>query len=309
MRGILQALLLIGIIGFTTAGLSWNRARRADPPQPSGGILVSHGTVHWLDSGRVLRARAYVPAGRGPFPTLLFTPGMTVAVDSYSTFLTDFASRGFLVIAIPHPRFRNLNETPLHEAQPVFAQATVTALDGLLAARHSGDSIAARIDTMRIAAVGHSIGGAGAGAACALNRRIRAAVDFDGSLYGRVVHEGVACPFLLVERAAGARIPFTEPPRFYEERAQGQLHQDSVFAHSRAMQWATIDGLEHMSFTDRSLRFQTDRWSREFARLQLPAARAQRMAVNLGVGFLAAQLDLDMTPIARPPGVRLKSKP
>ena len=311
-RRIRSLLLLTGIGAAVTAAVRWNSARTALPPEPAGPLPVERRQMSWTDSGRVLRPTVYVPAGSGPFPTLLFAPGMTVAVESYSTFITDLASRGFIVVAMPHPRFENVDDTPLIDAQPVFARSITALAGGVIAAHVAGDSIMSRVDTARIAAIGHSIGGAGSAYACTLDRRIRAAVDLDGSLYGHVVHEGAACPFLLIEKAP-ARVLFTDPPVFHEDRAQGQIHQDSVFTHTPVMTWVTVEGLEHMSYTDGSLRFRTRRWLADLAGLRMPAARAQRISADIATDFLRRHLGIDTgrtRGFPMPRGTRvLKSKP
>jgi hypothetical protein len=274
-----QAIGLVLVIALTTAGLRWNSARVAPRPEPSGDLLVTPLHEPWAD--------VYLPAGHGPFPTLLFSPGFGTPIASYKTFLTDIASNGFVVVAVPHPQLADPDNAQLFDIAPLAGQSLVTALDSL---RHG--SLLARVDTSRIAAVGHSIGGAGAALACA-DPRFRAAVDLDGSLYGRVVHEGVACPFLLIERSL-TRMDTTDAPVFSEERSQGRLHEDSVLAHSRLVDWVTIDDLDHMSFTDQGLAFVSANWLKETAGLRLNAARSQRIAADLTLGFLAQQLDVKL---------------
>jgi pimeloyl-ACP methyl ester carboxylesterase len=286
---VFSAFVLILIIAFATAGLQWNRARLVAPPDPAGDLLVTPTHTSWSDSGRVTRADVYLPAGRGPFPTLLFSPGFGTPIGSYSTFLTNIASYGFLVVAVPHPPIANPDSAKLIDVESLAAGTLQSAMNHLT--RATDDSILARIDTTRIAAFGHSIGGAAAALACT-DRRFKAAVDLDGSLYGRVVHEGVACPFLLVERSL-SRVDTSDAPVFYEDRSQGRLHEDSLLAHSRVVQWITVDGLDHMSFTDPALTFRTTDWMKESAGLRLNAAGAQQLAADLTIDFLSHELGVE----------------
>ena len=81
----------------------------------------------------------------------------------------------------------------------------------------------------------------------------RRGLDLDGSLFGRAVTQGTPCPFLMLF----APVPWNPfdraPPRFYPDRDQARLHEDSLFAHTRATYWLTVRGLDHMSFTDGAL--------------------------------------------------------
>ena len=310
MRNRVQTLLLLLVlVTAVTIAFAWNAARLASQPPPSGPMSVERRTVSWADSAGVVRADAYLPAGRTPVPIVLFSPGFGVAVGRYATLLTDIASHGYLVVAIPYRPIVNPDSARLIDVAPVAARTLVQALDAIASARRGNDSTFLRADTALVAAIGHSIGGAAAAEACTEDDRIRAAINFDGSMYGRVVHEGVACPFLLIEGSLGLSDTLGKSPRFYEDRNQGVLHQDSVRSHSRHMIWLTIDRLDHMSFTDDALRFGTSSWFREATGLRLSARRAQQVSVDLAADFLQTVLSAPpgVIPAGRalPPGVRL----
>ena len=301
-------LLLVAMAAATTA-FEWNAARIAPPPVPSGSMVVERRTVSWAHSTGVVRADVYVPAGLAQVPIVLFSPGFGVAVSHYGTILTDIASHGYLVVAIPHPPIANPDRARLIDVAPLAARTLVRALDAIASAGRGNDSIFLRADTTRVAAIGHSIGGAGAAQACMDDHRIRAVINFDGSMYGRVVHQGVPCPLLLIERALELSDALGKSPRFYEDRNQGVLHEDSVRSHSRDMTWLTVDRLDHMSFTDEALAFRTGTWFREASGLQLSARRVQRISVSLAVDFLQTKLSAPpgASPAGRaqPKGVRL----
>jgi dienelactone hydrolase len=273
MRHGWRALLLVVIIASASAAMRWNSARIGPPPEPSGDRLVEYRPLGW--------AELYLPAGHDTLPAILFSPGLGVGVDAYRTFLTDLASQGFVVVAIPYPPVKIEDNSDFVAALPKIAAGLSAAADRIA---RGGDSSLARIDTSRLAVIGHSFGGAAAATACT-DSRFKAAVDLDGSLYGAVIHEGVRCPFLLIERSL-SRADTIDKPIFYEERSQGRLHEDSLIAHSHSVTWETIDGLDHMSFTDPALAFRSRYWLKEAVGLQLNAARAQRITADLTIRFL-----------------------
>ena len=277
MRRVWRALLLVVIIASASAAMRWNLARVAPAPEPSGDRLVEYRPLGW--------AELYLPAGHDTLPTILFSPGLGVGVAVYQTFLTDLASNGFVVMAIQYPPVKIDDNSDFVAALPKIAAGLSEVADRIA---RGGDSALTRIDTSRLAVIGHSFGGAAAATACA-DARFKAAVDLDGSLYGRVIHEGVRCPFLLIERSL-SRADTIDKPIFYEERSQGRLHEDSLIAHSPSVTWETIDGLDHMSFTDPALVFDSNHWMKEAVGLRLNAARAQRVTADLTIGFLQKHL-------------------
>lgn len=295
-----RAILTLSIIGAATAAVSWARARVAPPPRPSGARAV---VVRNMGRGNL-----YLPVGRDTLPTLLFSPGLGVEVSAYNTFLTDIASHGFIVVAVPYPPIRIEGNSDYLVALPMIARGSSDVVDRIAAGT---DSLLARVDTSRVAAIGHSFGGAAAALACA-DRRIKAAVDLDGSLYGRVVHEGVHCPFLLIERSL-SRHDTIDMPIFYEDRSQGRLHEDSLIAHSELVEWVTIDDLDHMSFTDGGVAFDSWNWMRDAVRVRLNGAVAQRITADLAMEFLARHLGVKLadlrSPVPLPRGVLRIRKP
>lgn len=294
-----RAVQTLFIVATATAAVSWTRARIAPPPHPGGPRAVRVQNAGWAD--------VYLPVGSDTVPALLFSPGLGVKVSAYRTFLADIASHGFIVIAIPYPPVTVEDNRDFLTALPIIARGLTDAVDRIAGT----DSMLARVDTSRIAAMGHSFGGGASALACT-DPRIKAAVDFDGSLYGRVVHEGVGCPFLLIQRSL-SRFDTVDTPAFYEHRSQGRLHEDSLIAHSKLVEWATIDGLDHMSFTDGGLAFDSGKWLKEAARLRLNDARAQRIAADLAVAFLARHLGARIpglqSPASLPRGVHRSMSP
>ncbi len=214
-------------------------------------VPVRRDSVAWTDSVQI-RAQIWAPVlVPGPFPTLLFSPGFGQKPAQYSTLLASWARQGYLVIAIEHPAFADPDNMELYDAAKIIARQLVRSLDHVLAARREGSAVLALVDPGRIGVVGHSIGGAAAAQACAWDSRFKAGMDLDGTIFGEVVHTGMPQPFFLIRQHFTAN-PL-DPPRFLEYHDQASLHEDSVWAHSPTMYWLTVDGLDHMSFTDAAL--------------------------------------------------------
>lgn len=166
------------------------------------------------------RAGAPVAVQRMRWPVVLFSPGYGASRAFYSGLLADLASRGFVVLALDHPYEAPVVEladgslaTPIQRFLPddpdrlryMGTQQAVRAADlrfvvdqigrpGAFGPRLSG-----RLDPQRIAAIGHSFGGASAVEAAMSDPRIRAAADIDGTLYGRTATDPMPVPFLLLE--------------------------------------------------------------------------------------------------------------
>ncbi|WP_064749564.1 alpha/beta hydrolase family protein [Lysobacter antibioticus] len=154
-----------------------------------------------------------------PWPVVLFSPGYGASRGFYSGLLADLASRGFVVLAVDHPYEASVTEladgrlaTQVERFLPddpgqlryMSLQLEVRADDlrGVLDRVESGaglGALSACLDRDRIAAIGHSFGGAAAVAAAMSDPRLRAAANLDGTLYGRTLRDRLEVPFLLLE--------------------------------------------------------------------------------------------------------------
>lgn len=168
-------------------------------------------------------ARAAVSADRSKWPVVLFSPGYGASRAFYTGLVTDLASRGFVVLAIDHPfeaavtrladgrivtpveRF--LRNDPgrlayMSEHLDLRAADLRSVLDRLAEPGRWG-GLAGRLDLDRIAAAGHSFGGATAVAIMAGDARVKAAANIDGTLYGSLAERHLGGPFLLIESDHG----------------------------------------------------------------------------------------------------------
>jgi hypothetical protein len=139
------------------------------------------------------------------FPVILFSPGL-ISINSLNTFYAlEFASHGFIVIGMNHPG--SSASTMLTDGSQIgidqevldafvhpdllVSKITVNqannismVLDQVISFNFDTDSFwHQKIDTSRIFAAGHSIGGSASFAACGKDHRISKSVNLDGFFY------------------------------------------------------------------------------------------------------------------------------
>lgn len=147
------------------------------------------------------------------FPLILFSHGLGGSEFSYSALIEDLVSHGYVVAGIEHPCSTDMVAFPdgrvavqhreampaglssekgmqwmMAAAQDGIAEGAADdrfVLDKIAELNGSGSSsfaLAGKLDLRRVAALGHSAGGAIAARACQIDRRIRACVDLEGQL-------------------------------------------------------------------------------------------------------------------------------
>ena len=119
--------------------------------------------------------------------------------------------------------------------------ADISAVLDELERRNDGDGpFGGRLDTDRVAAIGHSFGGAAAGQACLDDPRCKAGINFDGLQIGETLDRPLQTPFLFFHHDnVGAANRAPNLPFF--ERALGPTYL------------AIIAGSGHLSFSDTCL--------------------------------------------------------
>jgi dienelactone hydrolase len=135
-------------------------------------------------------------------PILLFSPGYSIPRFYYNVLASAIASEGFTVITIDHPEDTNIIvypdghavynnasilDSPTWDLYPLAADTSfvidqlsnATAIAALLPRRGPRP-----FRTYRVAALGHSVGGAAAVVAASRDPRIRGAINWDGTILG-----------------------------------------------------------------------------------------------------------------------------
>lgn len=249
-------------------------------------------------------AGAAVSNARATWPVVIFSPGYGAPRAFYTSLVSDLASRGCVVIALDHPYESAVTEladgsiaAPIEHFLPGdpdrirYMETRIAprvgdvrfVLDRIEDGRDLGP-LAGRLDARRVAAIGHSFGGATSALAMAQDPRLVAGADLDGMLYGRVEQVALGRPFLVIE---SDHVVTGHPPLYLQRVA-------SLFGRLGARGYRyEIRGVGHLSFTDAEAFFAPP--ARPVARLALtgsrPAAQARRASADLLDAFLDEALD------------------
>ncbi|HEU4962243.1 MAG TPA: alpha/beta fold hydrolase [Bacilli bacterium] len=227
---------------------------------------------------------------RNQYPVVLFSHGLGRARWEYQSITRELASHGYIVVSVDHTDFNLGTEfkdgrfVPIAHLVPDFTkmdeyinQIWVKDLQFVIRQlvkvnqHDEAHNFKGKLDLSKIAAVGHSFGGAAAARALQLEPKIKAAIDLDGSLVGLTGKSGkMEKPFAFIktEDHAGDLNGVNEyptPPGMdpkviqdqmeayrirYEQAIQGDDAYDITIAGTRHKDHPHND---HMSFTDHPL--------------------------------------------------------
>jgi predicted dienelactone hydrolase len=210
---------------------AWDRFGQDNGIAP-GSLLVP------LTHGRL---DAPVDRRRGGRPLVLYSPGFGGNRDSSSVLVEQLVSRGYVVATIDHTYDASEVEFPdgrvevpaVPPVTPDVAEKVVAVrvadtrlvLDSLITLNAGGNpdaegrplpaGLRGLIDPARVGMFGHSLGGAAAAQAMYEDRRIRAGVNLDGTMFGAVVQGGLHRPFMLVASQEHSRANDPSWERFW----------------------------------------------------------------------------------------------
>ncbi|EUC48304.1 hypothetical protein COCMIDRAFT_34180 [Bipolaris oryzae ATCC 44560] len=151
-------------------------------------------------------------------PLVLFSSALGTSRYLYSIMLQSIASSGYLVVSIDHPYDADIVEYPngtiitgVDIPDDKINQTVATRADDISFAVNSlRKSHVSRklfpIHTIlqkfpQIAVLGHSLGGAAAGAAVLQIPSARGGINLDGTMFGSVLDKGIDRPFMLIGHA------------------------------------------------------------------------------------------------------------
>jgi predicted dienelactone hydrolase len=219
-------------------------------------------------------------------PVVMLRGGGALAVVNYTTLAEDLASHGYVVVGIDVPALTGQvvfpdgrvvhrtdeNDLELYPAEqtPQIARRLLTiytshmsfTLDRLAELNASDPSgrFTGRLDMTHVGAFGHSFGGAQSAQFCHDDARCAAAIDIDGLLFGSVVQEGMAKPFMFLMESLGKKN--AEPSAEVRELL---AEMRSLYTHlpAETRQSLAIRGANHFTFGDDGIVM----WSRILLRL------------------------------------------
>lgn len=152
-----------------------------------------------------------------PWPVVIFSPGYGAPRAVYTGLATRLASRGFVVFVLDHPYESAVTELPdgrvvglvenipadhsqYMPQQQVLRTADIRfVIDQIARPEVLSPHLRGRIETAKVAVIGHSFGGAVSAMAMSEDPRVVAAANIDGTPYGDLPDRQLARPFLLLQ--------------------------------------------------------------------------------------------------------------
>lgn len=214
------------------------------------------------------------------YPVLIFSHSLNGTKNQNTFEIEQLVSHGYIVVGIDHTYRSTISVFPDGRVVPFVPQEsnTIDYLDKIneewvedakfvldqvekLAKSDPDHRFTDRMDLERIGMFGHSFGGATTTQMLMTDSRIKAAINMDGGLYGklRIPVDGLKKPFLMM--SADGTLAGTTYMSDEEIASQGTTRKelDKFFADTFARQasvtiggnyWMTIKNMKHMGFSD-----------------------------------------------------------
>jgi dienelactone hydrolase len=256
---------------------------------------------------------APVTAGREKYPVLVFSPGFGVLPTTYTALIEDIVSHGYVVAGIvptyfvPVTMFDDGRTAAGRSLGPVVSLSTLVGdvgftIDRLTVINAEPTSpLRGRLDLERVAAFGHSRGGATSLQAAKQDPRITAAVDIDGTLLGSVAQLGIAKPVAIIlsgEFLGQQRALESAPPDDPRRRVLDAY--DLVFRSASPGYKLILPATTHMSFSDMGwLSFMSDSYKAQLG--SIDRARALRVTEDYLEAFFDQHLKGMPSPLLAAP--------
>ncbi|RGP71698.1 platelet-activating factor acetylhydrolase [Fusarium longipes] len=158
-------------------------------------------------------------ASKKPIPLAIFSPGAGNSRLLYSNMARSLASYGNIVVMIDHPYDADVIEFPngkiIRSGNIPETTESLIKLTGVRAKdisfvisqvsqasfrKTALKGLPGVVDTKKIFALGHSLGGASAAVAALSDKRIRGGADLDGQIFEPALSKGLSKPFYLIGR-------------------------------------------------------------------------------------------------------------
>jgi len=214
------------------------------------------------------------------YPVLIFSHSLNGTKNQNTFEIEQLVSHGYIVVGIDHTYRSTISVFPDGRVVPFVPQEsnTIDYLDQIneewvedakfvldqvekLAKNDPDHRFTDRMDLERIGMFGHSFGGATTTQMLMTDSRIKAAINMDGGLYGklRIPADGLKKPFLMM--SADGTLAGTTHMSDEEIASQGttRMDLDKFFKDTFARQasvaaggnyWMTLKNMKHMGFSD-----------------------------------------------------------
>jgi hypothetical protein len=199
----------------------------------------------------------------GPYPVLLLSTGWSSPIALYSSLAQELASHGYVVVGIAHPDGSGTvvypdgsdsgfdpespSSDPIVESWALDVgfvarwldtlDPSPTALSAVASRPDVASGVLSAVDSERLGAVAHSLGGAAVVRAAVQTPVIRASANIDGSFRGPILEQGPTTPVLVMLYDGHVAIDPT-PLAFREHAARSSVYE------------ATVLGSGHNDFSD-----------------------------------------------------------
>ncbi|MCU6712136.1 acetylhydrolase [Paenibacillus sp. J5C_2022] len=256
-------------------------ARRTPAPYVSDGGIYAEGLSQFLEMPKLLftafghvKTHAAVNADisnrESAYPVLLFSHGFGMYKSQNNFQIEQLVSQGYIVVGFNHTYSSAAtifddgqvayyvaqdkeSSDYLDGANEGWVEDAKFVLDQLeeIAAKHSEGRFAGRMDMEKIGMFGHSFGGATSTQLLMTDDRIKAAINMDGILYGklRIPEEGLQKPFLLMSADRSLSIV-----QDIADREQAEMIARMLTRYERVPvggnYWLTIHDSDHAAFSD-----------------------------------------------------------
>jgi dienelactone hydrolase len=115
--------------------------------------------------------------------------------------------------------------------------------------RETGGFFHERFDLDKMGICGWSIGGVNAAQMCNWNERLKAGINFDGTLNGIIAQQGVKKPFMIMK--SDPQIPENPGEEFIKMVEMIQKYESEFISHSINIYRIMISGAKHTNFSDK----------------------------------------------------------
>jgi hypothetical protein len=239
----------------------------------------------WLDRQKA-RERFDAPISNTQFsyPVLIFCPSWHGQRGQNFFQVRELVSHGFIVVGIDHPYgsaittfpdgrvaraqllpFEDLSSEQTLQASIVYIEkqlrVRVEDVEFVVAELEKDDLgngtnlLSGHFDLSRLGIFGYSFGGCVTAQACWLDKRFKAGLDLDGSIFGEVANDGVRQPFLFLFETNEPPGPGEFRSANLEMRLQAELDaRDIRIARQSVAKYGSfltgVDGTRHVNFTD-----------------------------------------------------------